>query len=126
MSSTMVTYSQGVAPPLAKDTVNIKTLAAAGDSIVIKSTDSSKVTKVSAQDVVAPSDTTVFGFALPTWLLNFIIGLVTVLPAIQVVLKRIPSEVSTKIGGILGSILDFLTFFQKDVVKKPDSTTNKT
>lgn len=56
----------------------------------------------------------IFGITLPGLLKTVFISLMIVLPAVQVVLKRIPTDFSVKIGGVLGKILDILTFFQKD------------
>jgi hypothetical protein len=39
------------------------------------------------------------------------------LPLVQLILKRIPTERSIKIQGYLGKMLDILTWFQKDVIK---------
>lgn len=54
------------------------------------------------------------GIPVPAWLQTFLIALATLLPAIQLVLKKIPTPYSVRIGGVLGKILDFLTWFQKD------------
>lgn len=116
LSTNTLSFAQTAAPP--KDTVTTSSLKA-NDSLVIKSTDTTKVTKISVQDLTAPSDVSIFGFKLPTWLLTLLTMLLSILPAIQLVLKRIPSDVSLKIGGILGKLLDILTFFQKDVLKTP-------
>lgn len=58
--------------------------------------------------------------ALPTWI-EWILTLlvVFVLPMLQFILKRIPTEESIKIKGWIGKILDALTFFQKDKIKGP-------
>ena len=120
--STSYSYSQG---PPAKDTVSISSLPA-NDSIVIKTTDTSKVTKISVQDIQAPSSSTLFGFKIPNWLVSLMTILLSVLPTIQIILKRIPSDTTLKIGGILGKFLDLLTFFQKDVITKPPANAAKT
>lgn len=57
---------------------------------------------------------------IPTWVSTVLSIAVIVLPTIQVVLKRIPTATSVKIGGVIGKILDFVTFFQPD--KKTDGT----
>lgn len=54
------------------------------------------------------------GIPVPAWAQTILIALATLLPAIQLVLKRIPTPYNVRIGGILGKILDFLTWFQKD------------
>ncbi|MBA4196579.1 MAG: hypothetical protein C0459_03395 [Chitinophaga sp.] len=51
---------------------------------------------------------------IPSWVTTMIECLVVVLPAVQFILKKIPTPASVKIGGVLGKVLDFLTFFQKD------------
>lgn len=51
---------------------------------------------------------------LPAWLQTSVIALFTLLPAVQLVLKRIPTTYSVKITGVIGKILDALTFFQQD------------
>ena len=61
------------------------------------------------------SGVSVFGITIPAWAQTIFFALITVLPAIQLVLKRIPTTASVKIGGFLGKILDILTFFQKDI-----------
>ncbi len=56
-----------------------------------------------------------FGIAaIPTWLQTLLISILTLLPSMQYVLKRVPTNESVKIQGIIGKILDILTFFQKD------------
>lgn len=64
----------------------------------------------------------VVGFAIPGWLQNIFIAVLTILPAIQLILKRIPTDSSVKITGIVGKILDAFTFFQSDI--KTDGTTH--
>ena len=44
--------------------------------------------------------------------------LVSCLSTAQLILKRIPTPESVKIQGIIGKLLDMLTFFQSDVLKK--------
>lgn len=117
--------AQTATPTPPKDTVALSTLPG-NDSLVIKSTDTSKVTKISVQDVTAPGDTTVFGIKLPTWVMTVILFLMGILPTVQLLLKRIPTDWSIKIGGYLGKFLDVLTWFQKDVIKTPPATTTKT
>ena len=58
---------------------------------------------------------TIFGITIPAWAQTVFFAFITILPAIQLVLKRIPTNGSVKIGGVLGKILDVLTFFQKDI-----------
>lgn len=77
------------------------------DSVIAQKVDSTAQT-------IAPSDTTVGPIKLPTWLLSFIASVLAVLPAVQLVLKRIPTPTSIKIQGWLGIVLDFFTFFQPD------------
>jgi hypothetical protein len=69
--------------------------------------------------------TTLFGITIPAWAQTIFFALITVLPAIQLVLKRIPTTTSVKIGGILGKILDVLTFFQGDITTTSTSTQAK-
>lgn len=122
-------YSQDSVAPPSTATVKVDTIKAAdvtsSDSVTLKTTDSSKVVTVSANDITAPSDVTFLGFKIPAWVLNVIMALLTILPAVQVVLKRIPTEISIKIGGIIGKILDILTWFQKDNVPPPPNETVK-
>ena len=54
------------------------------------------------------------GFQLPGWVETIFFSVLTLLPAIQVVLKRIPTASSVRITGIIGKALDLLTFFQPD------------
>ena len=42
-------------------------------------------------------------------------GLITIMSAIQYVLKRVPTQQSIRIQGVMGKLLDFLTAFQKDM-----------
>lgn len=48
------------------------------------------------------------------WITVAAIGLTSILAGVQYILKRIPTERSEKISGIIGKILDLLTFFQAD------------
>lgn len=68
----------------------------------------------SAVTVAAPSDTKVGPVKLPTWVLSFITAFLAAWPLVQFILKRIPTANSIKIQGVLGSVLDALTFFQPD------------
>lgn len=76
-----------------------------------------------AQDsthVVAPAIPNEFSWdsivkVLPAWLEFFLaIMVMFILPMVQFILKRVPTERSVKIQGIIGKILDALTFFQPD------------
>jgi hypothetical protein len=73
-----------------------------------------QIIAVDSTSITNPLPTTIFGVKVPGWAQTFLIALLTLLPAIQLVLKRIPTAYSVKIGGVLGKVLDFLTFFQKD------------
>jgi hypothetical protein len=55
-----------------------------------------------------------WGVKIPNIITTIIAILVVVLPMVQLILKRIPSPVSVKIGGIVGKVLDLLTWFQPD------------
>lgn len=81
------------------------------DTIIVKTTDST-VKALPVGDIQTVDK--VFGVTIPPWVENVFFALLTVLPAIQIILKRIPTSVSIKIGGIIGKLLDILTFFQKD------------
>jgi hypothetical protein len=59
--------------------------------------------------------TTIDGIPIPQPLQTAAVALLTLLPAIQLTLKRIPTPYSVKICGWLGKILDALTWFQKDL-----------
>jgi hypothetical protein len=85
--------------------------------IVDSTAHTDSVIKVAVQttaETVAPKDTTVGPVKLRTWILNAIEALMLILPGVQLVLKRIPTPTSIKIQGILGKVLDILTFFQPD------------
>lgn len=56
----------------------------------------------------------VFGITIPGFVKIILLAAVVMLTGVQFILKRIPTDVSVKIGGVLGKILDVLTFFQKD------------
>ena len=75
----------------------------------------------SATNVLSDVWSMISGY-VPGWLSTALSIAAIVLPTIQVVLKRIPTPTSVKIGGIIGKILDFVTFFQKD--KKTDGSTH--
>lgn len=62
---------------------------------------------------IIPADN-IGGVPVPAWLQTIIIALGTILPAVQLVLKRIPTAQSVRITGVVGKILDVMTFFQKD------------
>lgn len=75
---------------------------------------------VFAQDSTATGPqvvSTVFGIPIPAVIQTLVVAVLVILPSIQFVLKRIPTAGSVKIQGILGKVLDFLTFFQKDKIK---------
>lgn len=75
----------------------------------------------SATNVLSDLYNIISGY-IPTWVSTLLSILAIVLPTVQLVLKRIPTPTSVKIGGIVGKILDILTFFQPD--KKTDGTTH--
>lgn len=50
----------------------------------------------------------------------FISGLGTMLPLIQLWLKKMPTTESVKFTGWFGAALDVLTWYQKDVIKSPN------
>lgn len=58
-------------------------------------------------------------FAWANMIINVITVVVTVLvmilPAIQYVLKKVPTTESVKITGILGTLLNWATWWQKDI-----------
>ena len=84
-------------------------------AVLIQHSDSVITQKVdSTAQTIAPSNSTVGPLKLPTWLLSFIASIMAILPAVQFVLKRIPTPTSIKINNWLGVILDFFTFFQPD------------
>lgn len=56
--------------------------------------------------------------SLPSWVGPAVAILLGIGAAVQLVLKRIPTPSSVKIGGIVGKILDLLTFWEKDIVSK--------
>lgn len=110
------------APPIRAQTVTsaetnqvVADAPKATDSITLQLDDSTKQVTVPADQITAPSDLTIFGIKIPAWVGVLVSSLITLLPVIQLILKRIPTDVSVKIGGILGKFLDILTFFQKDV-----------
>ena len=65
-------------------------------------------------DFVPGTEVTPINIAVPTWLQTLISFIIVVAPAIQFVLKRVPTPYSVKIGGWLGKLLDIVTFFQPD------------
>lgn len=111
-------HSQAQGPP-AKDTAVVAPPPPAiiippstkGDSVVLKGTDSTNKV-VSTNDITAPSTITVLGVKLPSWVVTLLTILLSVLPTVQTVLKMIPN--ATPIGGLIGKILNVLTFFIKN------------
>lgn len=102
-----------VTPPsqLGKDTVILKTI----DSVL---------TTIPISQITAPSTVTIFGIKMPMWAGIAIIALMIVLPAVQLVLKKIPS--AAPIEGAIGAILNIFTIFQKNITVAPippDKTT---
>lgn len=81
------------------------------DSVVLKNADSTTTT-VSSNQITAPSDITIFGIKLPAWVGMIALSLLVLLPAIQLILKNIPG--AAPISGVLGAILNILTFWQKN------------
>ncbi len=70
-----------------------------------------------AQDttpVIHAADLVPGTITIPAWLQTLISFIVVVAPAIQFILKRVPTPYSVKIGGWFGKLLDLLTFFQAD------------
>ena len=50
----------------------------------------------------------------PQWFMTAVIITGALLSATQTILKQIPTERSVKLGGLIGKILDVLTWFAKD------------
>ncbi|HEY4288281.1 MAG TPA: hypothetical protein VGN00_14350 [Puia sp.] len=95
------------------DQVTQRTVESYADSV--HNTDS--VIKVAVQttaETIAPADTTVGPFKLPTWLLTLLTAISAGATFAQWLLKRIPTDVSIKIPGWVGVVLDALTFWQPD------------
>ena len=90
------------------------------DSVVLQTNNGPQ--SVPTSTVTAPSNVTFLGVKVPTWLMTLITVLITVLPTVQTLLKLIPS--ATPIGGVLGTILNALTFFIKN--KQDSGTTTST
>lgn len=95
----------------------------ATDSVTLEMDDSTKQVTIPADEIGAPSQITFLGIKIPTWVNTLFTILLAALPTIQIILKKIPTDTSIKIGGILGKILDVITFFQRDV--GPDGKTLK-
>lgn len=87
------------------------------DSLAAKAVAHDTVT-AAAPGPIIPADN-IDGIPIPAWLQTIVIALATLLPAVQLVLKRIPTAYSVKIGGWVGKVLDALTFFQKDKSTAP-------
>ena len=64
--------------------------------------------------VMSAADLVPGNITIPAWLQTLISFIIVVAPAIQFVLKRIPTPYSVKIGGWFGKLLDLITFFQPD------------
>lgn len=64
--------------------------------------------------IAAQTTTTIGGIKIPQAVITIVLSLMTLLPAIQLVLKRIPTTSSVKITGVVGKVLDVLTIFQGD------------
>lgn len=86
------------------------------DSVVLSTIDS-VVATLPIQQIIAPSTVTIFGIKMPLWLGIAIIALMVVLPAVQLVLKKIPS--AAPIEGVIGAILNIFTIFQKNITITP-------
>jgi hypothetical protein len=69
-----------------------------------------------AQDTTAttPDVVKLFNIALPQWAVLAIVITGATLTATQTILAKIPTEKSVKISGIIGKILDLLSFFPAD------------
>lgn len=93
------------------------------DSLTLKTSDSTAV-KVPSSTITAPSSLTVGGVKLPAWLWSVITTFLTLLPGIQLILKRTPS--AAPIAGIVGKVLNFLTWFQGNVKEVPPPNTTTT
>lgn len=88
------------------------------DSVVLSTPDSGKVT-IPTTAITAPADYTIFGIKLPSWanlIITVLLAIMALLPGIQLVLKKIPG--AEPIDGVLGKILDALTWFQKNILKE--------
>lgn len=88
------------------------------DSVVLQTPDSGKVT-IPTTTITAPSDVTIFGIKLPSWgsmVITILLAIMAILPALQIVLKKIPG--AEPFSGVLGKILNALTWFQKNVLKE--------
>lgn len=88
------------------------------DSVVLKNADSTTTT-VPVSTITAPSSLTIFGVKLPAWVGMIALSLLVLLPAIQLILKNIPG--AAPISGVLGAILNVLTFWQKNNSPPPAS-----
>lgn len=112
---------------LPKDSIKavVTTVASSvqADSVTVKTSDTTAV-KVPSTTITAPSNLTFFGVTLPAWLLTIITSILTILPGIQLVLKRTAG--AAPIAGVVGKILNFLTAFQENVVQVPPPTTTTT
>ena len=70
-----------------------------------------------AQDTiqfVPGTEVTPINLTVPMWLQTLISFIIVIAPAVQFVLKRVPTPYSVKIGGWFGKLLDIITFFQPD------------
>lgn len=73
---------------------------------------------------IAPGST-VLGIPVPTLIISIFGIFLMILAVAQFILKRIPSEYSIKIQGVLGKLLNMLTFFQDDVIKSSSASPSK-
>lgn len=100
-------------PSTAIDTPRALTVIVGHDTIKLKDT-----INIPSVGVIVPSDH-LGSFQFPAWLQTAIVAILTiiftVLPMVQSVLKIIPTPVSVRIGGWIGKILDWATWFIKDV-----------
>lgn len=120
-----------VSPPISAQTVNPPAGVVTGTPNQIDTT--VLVTKNNAPTVVdsalhdAKVDSTIriiandanhmidlWGVKIPNLVTTILAVLLVVLPMVQLILKRIPTPISVKIGGVVGKVLDFLTIFQPD------------
>lgn len=110
-----------LSPPISKDTVTaVSASEVVADSVVVKTSDSTAV-KVPSKTITSPSSISIGGLSLPAWVWSFITALLTILPGIQLVLKRSPGALP--IAGVVGKVLNFFTWFQDNIIEVPPPQT---
>lgn len=97
-------------------TAFVKADTASAGPVLIVGTDTIKIkdtVTIPAVGPIIPSNN-IDGIPIPPWLQIVVMILGMSLPAVQAILKVIPTPYSVRIGGWIGKILDGLTFFIKD------------